>query len=145
MEEIQLGFLLHAIVETPAAIMFFIRPSRQLGVYTPSAHVVIRQYALLLLTSVLIASIFILRPPDKLSGQVAGALAVYHIGPCLRSLSQLISRGGVRESRSQTQPLDGPSFFEPVLYAVAHAVTGVLLASNCWTLCVLQSLPAERP
>ncbi|KAL9021230.1 MAG: hypothetical protein Q9185_001631 [Variospora sp. 1 TL-2023] len=71
-------FFLHLIVELPASIAFFLNPSMTLSQSQPHAHVVIRQYALLLMSSNIIAYNFIFRSPDETSASVAAALAVYH-------------------------------------------------------------------
>ncbi|KAI4280105.1 MAG: hypothetical protein L6R35_005975 [Caloplaca aegaea] len=71
-------FLLHMIVELPASIAFFLNPSMTLSQSQPHAHAVIRQYALLLMSSNIIAYNFIFRSPDETSASVAAALAVYH-------------------------------------------------------------------
>ena len=129
MANARMGYLLHVLFEVPAAINFFLFPSRQLGIHTPQAHAVIRQYALLLLSSVLVALIFAWRPTDKLSGQVAGALALYHLGPVVRSASR------IRQYLYQANTLRrGPkSLSEPTLYLVVHVLTGLMLAHTCWT------------
>lgn len=113
-------FLHHAIAEIPASLQFFFFPSRQLGRPTPRAHPVIRQYALLLFCSVLIASIFALRPDgtaeDKtLNGQVALVLGFYHVGPILRS--------GARVLEVRTKGW-GAREVEAAWYVVAHVVLG---------------------
>jgi hypothetical protein len=122
-QRVPLGFLLHILIEVPASINFFVFPSRQLGTYSPQAHAVIRQYALLLLTSVLISVEFLIRPVDELSGQVAGALAIYHVGPSARSIGRL-----------WTRILHGRPFLvsEAALYLLLHTVTGAALANCCW-------------
>ena len=119
------GFLLHVLVEVPASITFFVFPSRQLGQPTPHAHAVIRQYALLLLTSIIIAGTFAVRPPDELNGQVAGALALYHLGPFVRSWSRLVH---------QVQHGQSVIWSEAALYLVVHTVAGTMLAHCCWEL-----------
>lgn len=86
-------FLLHAIIEVPASIAFFLFPSRQLGFYSPQAHAVVRQYAVLLLASALIALSFAFRDVDDLSGQVAGALALYHVAPIVRATGKIVAGG----------------------------------------------------
>ncbi|KAH8684229.1 hypothetical protein BGZ60DRAFT_511295 [Tricladium varicosporioides] len=80
-----LPFWLHIIIELPASLNFFLRPSEQLPTPAPQAHAIIKQYAVLLLASNLIALTFALRPIDDTSKKVAGALAVYHIAPVLRA------------------------------------------------------------
>ncbi len=121
---LHLGFLLHVLIEVPASVNFFVFPSGQLGTYEPQAHAVIRQYALLLFTSVLISVIFMLRPMDELSGQVAGALSLYHVGPSLRSIGRL-------RTRSQRSERLLPS--EAGFYLLLHAAAGAALATCCWS------------
>lgn len=112
------GFLLHAAIEIPAAINFMLFPSKQLLIHTPHAHAVIRQYALLLLSSVLISMLFISRPADDLSRLVAGALAIYHIGPALRSCGRL------RQQKADSRPF---FFSEAFLYLCCHIICGMSL------------------
>jgi len=113
-----LGFLFHIIIETPALFNFFVFPSKQLGTHTPHAHAVIRQYAVLILTSNLVALNFVWRPVDELSGKIAGALAVYHIAPSVRSIIRL-----------QRQAHDGRPLIpsEAFLYLVVHTICGAAL------------------
>lgn len=113
-----IGFLFHIIIETPALFNFFVFPSKQLGTHTPHAHAVIRQYAVLILTSNLVAMSFVCRPMDELSGKIAGALAIYHIAPSVRSIMRL--KRQAREGR----PLI-PS--EAFLYLVVHTICGAVL------------------
>lgn len=115
----KIGFLLHVVVEIPAAVNFMVLPSKQLGSYTPNAHAVIRQYALLLLCSVSIAMIFLARPTDNLSRSVAGSLAIYHIGPILRSCGRLRTQA----SRS-AQILRSEAF----QYLICHILCGTSLS-----------------
>jgi hypothetical protein len=103
-----LGLLLHLMVELPACINFFLRPSATLSKSQPYAHGLIRQYALLLASTNLIALAFLVRPADHLSGQVSGALVVYHIGPLFRAISRI-----------QTQEM-GSALGGPWLHLIAH-------------------------
>jgi hypothetical protein len=125
-DSFQLGFLLHCIIEIPAAANFFVFPSGQLRVYSPQAHAIIRQYALLLLTSVLISVLFLLRPVDELSGQVAGALSLYHVGPSVRSLGRL------RRWTPSSPDSDRAFPFQAAFYLVLHTAAGATLAHCCW-------------
>lgn len=84
----RLPFYLHILIETPASLNFILNPSEQLPSPAPQAHAIIKQYAILLLVSVLIAGIFALRPLDRTSRNVAGALAVYHVAPLLRAVER---------------------------------------------------------
>lgn len=117
-------FVAHVVVETPASINFFLRPSGQLTTSAPQAHAVIRQYAVLLLSSIITASSFALRDLDELSGQVAGAFALYHLAPLVRASGRLVGRQG---------------FWGPLLFLAAH---GVCLAGfvRCFWACYLQRL-----
>ncbi|KAL8796335.1 MAG: hypothetical protein Q9195_001242 [Heterodermia aff. obscurata] len=79
-------FFLHIIGEFGAATGFFLRPSQTLNRPQPDAHAVIRQYALLLTSTNLIAAIFLFQSqPTPVSTKVAGALALYHLGPLTRA------------------------------------------------------------
>jgi hypothetical protein len=84
-----LPFLIHILLETPASLNFFLRPSEQLSVPAPQAHAIIKQYAILLLSSNLVALVFLLRDVDETSRAVAGALGVYHFAPLVRAVSRL--------------------------------------------------------
>jgi hypothetical protein len=117
-------FLLHAVLEIPASLNFFLNPSGQLGVYSPQAHPVIRQYAVLLLASILIALSFALRDADELSGQVAGALAIYHLAPMLRAAGRLTGRRAI---------------WQPLLFFATHGVCLAGLLAYCWE-CYLAKL-----
>lgn len=84
-----LPFILHLVVEIPAAIAFAF-PDRQLRNLQSDTRAVIRQYALLLVATNVIAALFIARPIDELSCQVAGALALYHAAPIIRATSRVV-------------------------------------------------------
>ncbi|EXJ87018.1 hypothetical protein A1O3_03975 [Capronia epimyces CBS 606.96] len=112
------GFVLHSVVEVPACLNFFLFPSDQLGRESPHAHAVVRQYAVLLFSSVLVAVAFVGRPVDDLSGRVAAALALYHIAPSVRSLARLTRQAQLR------QPL---VLSEAFLYLIVHALCGAAL------------------
>lgn len=119
-------FLQHAIIELPASIQFLLIPSRQLGRPTPHAHPLIRQYAVLLFSSVVISLSFAFRshPPslassadanNALTGQVALALGLYHIGPIIRSGAKL--RDIRRRDWSARE-------VEAAVYVVVHVIVG---------------------
>lgn len=117
-----MAFMLHIIIEVPAAINFMVQPSKQLGIYTPHAHAIIRQYAVLLVSSILISVIFVSRPLDSLTRNVAGSLAIYHVGPFLRSWSRLQSQA------KQSLPV---LLSEAALYLICHLLCGMTLISCC--------------
>ena len=110
-----LGLLLHLMVELPACINFFLRPSATLSKSQPYSHCLIRQYALLLVSTNLIALAFLMRPADHLSGQISGALVVYHIGPLVRAMSRI-----------RTQDI-GRALGGPWLHLFAHLLCVVAL------------------
>lgn len=84
------ALVLHLVIETTASINFFLRPSATLTAPQPHSHGVIRQYALLLLTTNIIVAIVLNRAVhDALSEQIAAALALYHAGPFVRAVSRI--------------------------------------------------------
>ncbi|KAL2069576.1 hypothetical protein VTL71DRAFT_14255 [Oculimacula yallundae] len=88
-----LAFLIHALLELPASLNFFFRPNEQLLSPAPQAHALIRQYAVLLMSSNIVALIFAFRPVDETSRRVAGALAVYHAAPLVRAVGRIRASG----------------------------------------------------
>jgi hypothetical protein len=133
-------FLLHALIELPAALQFLLLPSRQLGRPTPHAHALMRQYALLLISSVIIALAFAFAPvgagagagssgkglaeeDEWLRAKVAAALALYHVGPVVRSIGRL---------RGRWERGEGVVWCEPGLYLVVHVVVGEELGRCAW-------------
>ena len=116
MEQFILNFalVLHLIVEVPASLNFFLRPSATLSCYQAAAHGVIRQYALLLLsTNIIVACMLGISGP--LPRQVAAALGIYHLGPLLRAISRI----GDADAQDS---LGGPK-----LHAFAHSACALLL------------------
>jgi len=84
------ALILHLAIETTAAINFFLRPSATLSIPQPHSHGVIRQYALLLLTTnIIVAAVLNRTMHDALYGQIAAALALYHGGPFVRAVSKI--------------------------------------------------------
>ena len=123
-------FVLHMILECPAVIAFGLFPSATLRSEQPEAHPVIRQYALLLFTSILIAACFASQPFDTQAGnihvqrleqQVAGALALYHIGPMMRAASKITDK-----EISKTRGFR----MMPFLHLLSHGVCGMALAGR---------------
>lgn len=117
-------FWIHAIIETPASFNFFLFPSDQLGAHTPNAHAIVRQYACLLLASVLVSLSFVQRPPDALSGQVAGAFALYHLAASTRAGSRL------QQQMSQGRQI---VISEAFLHLLVHSVCFGSMWHHCWT------------
>ena len=112
---VQFAFLLHLIIETAAAINFLLRPSATLLAPQPHSHAVIRQYALLLISSNIIAAVMLNREVDATSGKIAGALGVYHFGPVVRAVSRIVQKSS------------GSGLNEPWLHAIAHMLCGTCL------------------
>ncbi len=122
-------FLFHVILETPAVIAFALFPSATLRMKQPEAHPVIRQYALLLLTTILIAVLFAFQSDDvqasslhaqKLEYQVAGALSLYHVGPMIRAIGKLTNRdiGGLQ--------------MMPCVHLLSHGICCTALAGRAY-------------
>jgi hypothetical protein len=107
-----LPFWLHLLIELPASTNFFFAPSEQLSSPAPQAHMILKQYAVLLFVSALIALIFALRPIDGTSRRVAGALSVYHLAPLVRAGSRIMEGSGEY----------GKGLGGPVFHLVVHAV-----------------------
>lgn len=119
------SFLLHAIIETVASANFLVFPDSQLPRAAPQAHAVIRQYGILLLCSVLISVLMALEPLNVLSGKMAGALALYHVGPITRAASRTFTRAESMQRTSITQPL---------FYLFIHSVCLATLGLTSWDL-----------
>ncbi len=120
-------FLFHVIMESPAIIAFALFPSATLRSRQPDAHAVIRQYALLLLTTVFIAAFFAFQSHDmqgssvqaqKLERQVAGALALYHMGPMTRAA------GKIRDWENRGHRL------MTIVHLLTHGACGMTLAGR---------------
>lgn len=119
----QLPFILHIVVESPAVLAFGLFPSSTLTRPQPHAHAVIRQYALLLLSSIIIAAASLvqsgrtLHEPTPAGASTAFAFALYHLGPVARAWARL------RTKRNR-----GSLFVHPVSHLVVHAACAILFA-----------------
>ncbi|KPI45052.1 uncharacterized protein AB675_2557 [Cyphellophora attinorum] len=114
----------HALIELPASLQFLLLPSRQLSHHTPHAHAIIRQYALLLFCSVLVALALALSPPTTpiaqlLHGRLVCALGLYHVGPVLRSGARVLE-GWKRRGTGGW----GGKEVEAGIYVVLHLIIG---------------------
>ena len=92
-------FILHIVIELPAAISFAFFPSATLSIPQPHAQAVIRQYALLLFSTVVIAAVFVRQDrdgngPTMQERSVASALGLYHLGPLIRAAHRSRRRKG---------------------------------------------------
>lgn len=118
-------FVLHIVIELPAAISFAFLPSATLSKPQSHAHALIRQYALLLFSTIIIAALFI--PHDRNSDGskmqervVAGALALHHLGPLIRAVGRF-RRGEGTERHLLAQPR---------LHALVHVLCCFLLGGR---------------
>lgn len=112
------ALVLHLLIETTAAINFFVRPSATLAAPQPHSHGVIRQYAILLLSTNIIVAVVLNRAiSDDFTEQIAAAVALYHAAPLARAVSKI--RGG--------KP--GDTLGGPWLHAVTHLVCAVSLVA----------------
>ena len=119
----RLALVLHVIIETTAAINFFLRPSASLSTPQPHSHGVIRQYALLLLTTNIIVAIVLNREMhDALSAQIAAAVALYHAGPFVRAMSRI--------RRGNSDGVLGGAW----LHAFSHLLCAVCLVASSFLL-----------
>ncbi|KAF4965085.1 hypothetical protein FSARC_7075 [Fusarium sarcochroum] len=100
-------FLIHALIESPAAFTFIFRPSSQLQPLPASAALILQSFGGLLLTSNLIALAFVRRPFDDVARHVALAFSFWHIWPCYRAYMRLNGRLE-GEAPSTTKTLGGP-------------------------------------
>ena len=118
-------FILHIVIELPAAISFAFRPSATLSRPQPQAQAVIRQYALLLLSTIIIAAAFV-KQNQKDDGakmqerSVASALALYHMGPLIRAAHRSSNREGTAR-----HILD-----QPWLHVLVHVLCCLLLGGR---------------
>lgn len=119
-----LAFLLHAIIETPAAISFICFPDKQLPGGSPAAKLILRQYGGLLLSTVLIS--LALLTQDDLEGlrrPIAAALGSYHFWPTYRAYCRCAS--AVPGDVNGASTLGGP-----LVHLIVHLlVLGLFLAA----------------
>lgn len=109
---------LHLVIETIAAINFLFRPSATLAEPQPHSHGVIRQYAVLLLSTNIIVAVVLKRAvSDEITEQIAAAVALYHAAPLVRASSK------IRKGKSDD------ALGWPWLHAVAHLVCAVSLVA----------------
>ncbi|OHE93053.1 hypothetical protein CORC01_11610 [Colletotrichum orchidophilum] len=110
---VKLPFLLHIAIETAAACSFIFKPGSQLSNPPAAAQLVLQQFAGLLLSTNLICLIFISRPFDKTSRQVAAALAFWHVWPCCRAYVRLkrpeVDGLGKEKGEATLKTLGGPA------------------------------------
>ncbi|OIW24474.1 hypothetical protein CONLIGDRAFT_98254 [Coniochaeta ligniaria NRRL 30616] len=112
----KLPLLLHALLETAAALSFVLTPAAQLPGASPEARLILRSYGGLLLSSSILCLGFFLRPGfDSAARLVAGSMAVYHFFP--------IGRACVRLRRGRAE--GGRVLGGPAVHLVVHLVAVV--------------------
>lgn len=113
--------LLHAAIETAAAISFIANSTAQLPGASDDAVLILRSYGGLLLSSNLLCFLFAARPGfDAATALVAVSVGSYHLWPAGRALARI--RRGIGTEGDQGRVLGGPA-----LHLVVHVVCFVAL------------------
>lgn len=99
-------FLVHFLIETPAALTFILRPSSQVPNPTPSVALILQSFGGLLLSTNLTALVFFRRDFDDAARLAALAYAFWHLWPCYRAWMRI--RGGIDTQGAQGRTLGGP-------------------------------------
>lgn len=113
----RLAFLVHAVVETAAALSFIFYPERQLPTCTPAGKLILRQYGGLLLASSMVCLIIVADPDLSVTTTrwMAVALGSYHVWPCHRALIRI-----------RTEALSGAKeesvLGVPLMHLMVHAI-----------------------
>ncbi|KAI1411471.1 hypothetical protein F5Y13DRAFT_180821 [Hypoxylon sp. FL1857] len=103
----KLPFVIHALVETAAALSFIFNPNKQLPGCNEAAKLILRQYGGLLLSSNLICLAILTEPGfSYMSRLLAAALGTYHIWPCYRAYVRIHHNIGL--SKDGQSALGGP-------------------------------------
>ncbi len=131
----QLCFVLHILVETPAALSFQFRPQSQLAAPSAEARLVLSSYGGLLMATNLICAVFAMQDAagggggeaaGATSRRVAGALGFYHLFPMFRAGAR------VRRGVGATGPPQDRTLGGPWVHLVVHLVClGCFLATAC--------------
>ncbi|KAI1362258.1 hypothetical protein F5Y08DRAFT_277872 [Xylaria arbuscula] len=117
MEVRDLAFVMHAAVETAAAISFIVQPEQQLPGCTPAAKLILRQYGGLLLASSMICMIVVASPGCSANATrlLAAALGSYHVWPCFRASARL-------RHQAQYDTHENSVFGGPLVHLLVHSV-----------------------
>jgi len=133
-----LPFLLHLLIETPAAVSFIFRPHKQLPRCSPAAVLILRQYGALLLATNLVCLVVLWEelqkeananhpPPTQRRRLLSAALGTYHAWPIHRAVARL-RRDVPGDDAAAASVLGGP-----LLHLVAHLLClAAFLAAVFW-------------
>ncbi|KAK4199772.1 hypothetical protein QBC40DRAFT_227328 [Triangularia verruculosa] len=126
---LKLPLLLHLLVETPASLSFLLLPEAQLPGPSPEATLILRNFGGLLLSTNLIALVFLLRPHfDSLSALVTLCLGTYHVWPIYRAYSRL-KHTNLGQKKKET---DRKVFGGPIVHFWVHLFCLVALVVSGW-------------
>jgi hypothetical protein len=126
----KLPFLLHMVVETPAALTFIFTPHKHLHEVQPAARLILQQYgALLLSTNLICLALSTASDSSGLDGierLLAASLGFYHIWPCSRAFARL--SGPVAGDVHHKAVLGGP-----LVHLIIHLLLLSLFAHAAWS------------
>ncbi|KAI0004367.1 hypothetical protein F4779DRAFT_621498 [Xylariaceae sp. FL0662B] len=112
----KLPFVVHAVVETVAALSFIFKPDKQLPGCNGDAKLILRQYGGLLLSTNFVCFAVLIEPGANHTTQLlAIALGTYHIWPCYRAFVRI--RRSVGTKGHESSGLGGPR-----LHLAAHVI-----------------------
>ncbi|KAH9907602.1 hypothetical protein F4778DRAFT_778026 [Xylariomycetidae sp. FL2044] len=116
----KLAFVVHAVVETAAAISFIFHPERQLPGCTPAAKLILRQYGGLLLSSNFVCLAVIAESEFSHTARLlAVALGSYHAWPCHRAYSRMKSKSS-QGTAAAAEKKDAVVLGGPFVHLVVH-------------------------
>lgn len=139
---LQVALYAHALLELPAAVTFYYKPSIHLPDYPVDINAralddiekswidatepILHSYGILLLSSCLIA-VLAAQPdmPIYFARAMGLFLAMYHIGPTRRAQARI----GREWALGQEVPMDLPLMKHPKVHLVLHGIVGGLLAA----------------
>ncbi len=127
----RLCFILHMLVETPAALSFPLATQSQLAAPSAEARLLLRSYCGLLMATNLIGLVFALQDSHgysdaDISGPVAGSLAFYHLFPIFRALARIR-----RRSSSGPSPSPSPDRLPPAPSTLGGPWVHVVVHFTC--------------
>ena len=128
LQAIKLPFVLHAVVETIAAVTFIFRPETQLPNPSLDARLVLQSFGGLLLSTSLVAAAVASQPvSDQTTRLVGASLAFWHLWPCYRAVVRISQGSG--EEGPEVKTLGGPPVHLGVHLVLLFMFTGSALSS----------------